>query len=266
MRTVILHFSTDGVQLFRNGKIEVWPFLVLNLNLPSDERYCTLIFCLIPRYNAENFLSFGLCPGLKQPKDLDSFLIPFLKELEALHIGIQAYDAHIKSSFLLKAHLIMLSGDTSGISKLLHLTGHIGKRPCRACKIQRTSYKFISIIKKGTRRGQSRENTSQYYPLFPPTNAGAARPPSLQSYRIQIANLPRRITENYIHDGEASSDISVCATESGVKGISPFVRLKIISVPESAPFDVIHLVYLGLMQHLCGLMNGKFFKSAALNE
>ena len=37
-RTVALHFSTDGVQLFRNSMTEVWPFLVLNLNLPPEER------------------------------------------------------------------------------------------------------------------------------------------------------------------------------------------------------------------------------------
>jgi hypothetical protein len=38
-RTVALHFSTDGVQLFQNSKHEVWPFLVLNLNLRPEERY-----------------------------------------------------------------------------------------------------------------------------------------------------------------------------------------------------------------------------------
>ena len=38
-RTVGLHFSTDGVEPFQNGKHEVWPFLVLNLNLPPEERY-----------------------------------------------------------------------------------------------------------------------------------------------------------------------------------------------------------------------------------
>lgn len=38
-RTVALHFSTDGVRLFRSSKKEVWPFLLLNLNLPPEERY-----------------------------------------------------------------------------------------------------------------------------------------------------------------------------------------------------------------------------------
>jgi hypothetical protein len=38
-RTVALQFSTDGVQLFRSSINEVWPFLVINLNLPPEERY-----------------------------------------------------------------------------------------------------------------------------------------------------------------------------------------------------------------------------------
>ena len=38
-RTVPLHFSTEGVQLYRKSTQEVWPFLVLNLNLPPAERY-----------------------------------------------------------------------------------------------------------------------------------------------------------------------------------------------------------------------------------
>ena len=37
-RTIALHFSTDGVQLFRNSTQEAWPFLILNLNLPPEER------------------------------------------------------------------------------------------------------------------------------------------------------------------------------------------------------------------------------------
>jgi hypothetical protein len=38
-RAIGLQFSTDGVQLFRGAKKEVWPFLILNLNLPPQERY-----------------------------------------------------------------------------------------------------------------------------------------------------------------------------------------------------------------------------------
>jgi hypothetical protein len=205
-------------------------------------------------------------PGPKQPKDLDSFLIAFLEEFETLRVGVLAYDAYTKSSFLLKARLILLSGDTPGVSKLLHLSGHVANLPCRACRIEGSPYKSTYIIEKGRRRGQSGEHTNYYYPLFPPENAHAAPPPSLESYQARIHNLPRRTTRDYIRDGKASSDNFDRATESGVKGISPFVLLETISIPESAPFDAMHLVYLGLVRELCGLISGKFFKSGALNE
>jgi hypothetical protein len=39
VRTIALQFSTDGVQLFRATKREVWPLLIVNLNLPPQERY-----------------------------------------------------------------------------------------------------------------------------------------------------------------------------------------------------------------------------------
>lgn len=41
-RTVALHFSADGVQTFKTStksKDMVWPFLIMNLNLPPTERY-----------------------------------------------------------------------------------------------------------------------------------------------------------------------------------------------------------------------------------
>jgi len=61
---------------------------------------------------------------------MDSFLYPFLEELKQLNSGVSAYDAHAKENFMLRAHLVLLTGDTPGMSKLLHLSGHVAKHPC----------------------------------------------------------------------------------------------------------------------------------------
>jgi len=37
-RTIALQFFTDGVRLLRTGTQEAWPFLVVNLSLPPEER------------------------------------------------------------------------------------------------------------------------------------------------------------------------------------------------------------------------------------
>ena len=88
------------------------------------------------RYKINNLLPLGISPGPKSPKDLDSFLKPFLEELKLLSDRVVAYDAHgDMGAFLVKAQLVLVTGDTPGISKLLHLSGHGATYPCHACKV-----------------------------------------------------------------------------------------------------------------------------------
>ena len=49
-----------------------------------------------------------MTPGPKAPKDLDSFIAPFLDELKLLQDGVPAYNAHTNSQFLLKAHIFRI--------------------------------------------------------------------------------------------------------------------------------------------------------------
>jgi Transposase family tnp2 len=224
------------------------------------------------RYNVDNFLPLRLCPGPSQPKDLDSFLVPFIDELNILRQGVPAYDAQTESSFLLKAHLVLLSGDTPGISKLLHLRGHNAKYPCRACKLEVSPYK----VAFKTKNGRIGENTIYYYPLHPPLDLplvlqqrSQQRPQQRQQKHGDlipyIAKLPLRTPDDYVLDGTASLKDPKAAVNSGINGISPLAHLPTITVPESAPFDLMHLVYLGFVPDLCGLLNGKFFTAEHLN-
>ena len=77
------------MQIYRNATVEVWPFLVMNLNLPPELRY-----------KANNFLLLGLSLGPSQPKDMDLFLTPFIKELAALNDSVHAYNAFEDAPFL----------------------------------------------------------------------------------------------------------------------------------------------------------------------
>lgn len=101
-----------------------------------------------------NLLPLGVSPGSSAPKDLDSFLVFLLEELKLLSDGVAAYDAHTGCAFLLKAYLVLISGDTPGVSKLLHLNGHVAKFPCRACKLQGTPYILYYTTKKGKNKGR----------------------------------------------------------------------------------------------------------------
>jgi len=201
----------------------------------------------------------GLCPGPSQPKHLDSFLIPFIDELKLLQNGVPAYDAHSKERFLLKAHLILITGDTPAISKLFHLSGHNAKFPCRACKIEGMPY--VNHYKN--KKGLQRQITTHYYPFHPPAVTAHDRNSAV---RIDIAKFTHRTMKHYIADGQASARDPGQAIRTGIKGISPLVNLYTVHFPNSTPFDVMHLVYLGFVRDLCRLLSGTFFKAGHLNE
>ena len=201
----------------------------------------------------------GLCPGPSQPKDLDSFLLPFIDELKLLQNGVPAYDAHSKERFLLKAHLVLITGDTPAISKLFHLSGHNAKLPCRACKIEGTPY--VNHYKN--KKGLERQITTRYYPLHPPAVTTHGRNDSIS---IDITKFANRTMKDYIADGQASTRDPDEAIGTGIKGISPLVQLDTVHFPNSIPFDIMHLVYLCFVRDLCRLLNGTFFKANHLNE
>jgi hypothetical protein len=72
--------------------------------------------------------------------------------------------------------------------------------------------------------------------------------------------------EQYRADGYARALDCRLATETEVKGVSPFVCIKTVLYPVSCPFDVMHLVFLGFTRDLCTLLNGSYFKTAHLNQ
>ena len=191
------------------------------------------------RYKIKNTLPLGISPGSSSPKDLDSFLQSFLEELKLLSDGVATYDAHhATGAFLLKAHLVLITGDTPGISKLLHLNGHEAIYPCRACKLQGTPY-LLRYIKKGKNKGQPGRTTHYYYPLSPPIKFP---PDVIDAHKEACAqidtytnhyDLPLRSHEDYHHDGEASLVDPRLACGSGINGISPFACLLTISIPQS---------------------------------
>jgi Transposase family tnp2 len=115
------------------------------------------------RFKHENLLPLGLTPGPKAPKDLDSFITPFCEELHLLQTGVKAYDSLTKSEFTLKGHLVLVTGDTPAISKLLHLSGHNAIYLCRACNLQGTLYHYTKS-KVQNKETITTNHSMNYYP------------------------------------------------------------------------------------------------------
>jgi hypothetical protein len=81
-------------------------------------------------------LCFGVIPGPKELKDLDSFLIPLRDELWQLMRGEAAYNTERNEKFLLRAYLIRVFGDMPAMAKLMRMRGPSTKLPCCACIVQ----------------------------------------------------------------------------------------------------------------------------------
>src|SRR5438046_2432434 len=76
--------SSDGVHLFKSRtNFAIWLIMLLNLNLPPDERV-----------KLENVILCGFVPGPKNPQDLDSYMHFLVQEFILLQSksGVQVWN------------------------------------------------------------------------------------------------------------------------------------------------------------------------------
>ncbi|EUC55299.1 transposase family Tnp2 protein, partial [Rhizoctonia solani AG-3 Rhs1AP] len=78
---VALGVTLDGACPFKRRTNTCWPIVVINYNLPSEERVRT-----------ENMICVGVIPGPQCPADINSFLQPLIDELRELARGVAAVD------------------------------------------------------------------------------------------------------------------------------------------------------------------------------
>ena len=100
-RAIALQFSLDGVLTHKTGGSDIWPLICLNLNLPLSDHF-----------KEDNILPVGVILGPGAPKDLDSFLFPFIQEAKQLsETGVaRCYDAGSATYFNLKVHVVLCTG------------------------------------------------------------------------------------------------------------------------------------------------------------
>jgi hypothetical protein len=231
-REIALGLSADGMCPFKRRKKSCWPLILINYNLPPEERNLL-----------SNLICVGVIPGPKSPKNLSSFLWPLIEELLELAAGTPCIDTRNGVIFALRAHLIAIFGDIPAITKFLEFIGHNGRYPCRFC---------LMLAIQGLTAGGG---THLYCPLH------RSDGPS-----VDPLNLPIRTHQDSIRTGievlKAPSENarSNLATESGIKGVSLLARLPSVSIPASFPIDIMHLVWINLIPQLVQLWTGDFKK------
>jgi len=226
-RDIALGLSLDGFAPFKRRSNSAWPVILFNYNLPPDLRT-----------HLDHILCYGIIPGPKSVKDVDSFLIPLYDELAQLSEGVGgALDLTAREFFVLRAYLILLFGDIPAISKLLMMKGHNGYSPCRCCEI------------KGIRNPGEKVN---YVPLH--REEGTYDPHALR-YRHHCRFI-RHATKVITADTTAEADR--LSRKYGIKGLPGLFLLGSIKFPTSFPFDFMHLIFENLVPNLIRHYTGDF--------
>lgn len=200
-RDMAFSISMDGVTVIRQKGFSVWPMVVVNLNLPPSERT-----------KRHNMLLLGFVPGPREPKLIETFLQPFLRELTELEKGIRAFDGHTREYFRLRGYLCVATGDSPAIAKMMMMRGGSGKAiaPCRFCLI------------KSTRALATKQ---AYYPHT----------------EIDLLHLPyRKDMKQDIMETIATGSEDL-AKEKGYSGISCLLAISTLHYPGSFGQDPMHL-------------------------
>ena len=232
-RDIALGLSTDGFGPFKLRDRTAWPIILLNYNLPPEERF-----------QKGNIISVGVIPGPKKPVDADSYLWPLVQELLQLAIGVTAFDALTKTIFLLRAFLLVVFGDMPAIAMIMRMKGHNAKHPCHMCKI------------KAIRNDVSK---TLYVPLDRTGFPGSASPRKYNPSALPLRSHKELMQEAEEVQNAASTAASErLASEYGVKGIPLLSVISSLSFPKSFPYDFMHLIWENLIPNLILLWTGNF--------
>lgn len=205
---IALALSTDGAKLFKRGRADCWPLMLVNLNLPPEQRY-----------QKSRVMSCGVIHGPGSPVEIDTFLEPLVADLVKLGRGIEIErQGLVIEKTLMRAFVLYVFGDMPAVAKPMQMKGHNAVYACRACKI------------KGLRA-----HNQQYCPLNGPVDA----PDDLEGDIARVydpLDLPMRTDQKHREDAaladeaeKVNSAIYERATKAtGVKGTPVLARLSAI--------------------------------------
>ena len=231
-RDIALGLAADGVCVFKKRSKTCCPLLLFNYNLPPETRF-----------HKDNVIPAGIIPGPNKPLDMDSFLHPLVQELVQLEISTTAFDGLSKVVFLLRAHLLVVSGDIPAVAVLMRMKGHNGFLPCCMCKM-------VGVMVPPSH--------TYYVPLHRQNASGS----SLGLY--DPSNLPMRTHDGFMKEANEVQFAAMStleqnlATKFGIKGIPLLSSLGSLSFPASFPYDFMHLIWENLIPNLVLFWTGHF--------
>jgi hypothetical protein len=235
---MVLMFSMDGAQLYRNKASDCWI-------------YIWILFDYLPgtRYRKKRVLIGGFIPGPNKPKHADSFTFPGLHHLAALQReGLPIWDCITNTVNISHPFFSLATADGPGMTYLNGLVGHHWKNGCRL---------FCSLP------GRHKRGKPHYYPaLLKPNNysvTGSDHPD------IDINDLPSmssRIYEQkleFVIQSSSETQYKKRRLDTGIVkpsiflGLNPRYRL---DLPGCFGSDIMHLAALNIPDLLISLWRG----------
>ena len=235
---VVVIFSMDGAQLYKNKASDCWIYIWILVNLAPDKRYKK-------RY----VMPGAIIPGPNKPKNTDSFMYPGLHHVAALQKeGFRMWDASRRIVFSSRPWIFLVTANAVGAPYLHRGVGHHGKKGCReGCD----------------HVGHRKPGSSHYY-------AACLKPDNYYEDGCthdddDPSDLPLRLPEEYERDClQVQHSASVAeyerqCLETGISRPSIFSGMPLncrLPIPGLFPGDIMHLIGLNIPDLLLKLWRG----------
>ena len=126
---LFIDVSMDGFNVFQSSSYDCWPIIVMLLNLPMHKRFLM-----------GNVVPLGFIKGPREPKRLDSFLLPLIQEIRAINAENNGTGARFLCADgemrCIQVHMMWCKGDGPAVQKVGGFVGARGKKMCRYCNIE----------------------------------------------------------------------------------------------------------------------------------
>jgi hypothetical protein len=235
---IAIGLATDGFSPLRKNKnMTAWPIVLVNYNLPPKLRF-----------RREHVICIGSIPGPNKPKEMDSFLWFLVMELLRLAHGVKANDGTRGGrQFILRAYLILCTGDMPAVAMLMRMLGHNAILSCRMCSICGV-------------RNPDRPRATTHYPALHRRRHPSKPKPAI----YDAAHLPLRTHKNFLSEARqvqlaaGPTKRKDLAQQFGIKGVAIMSCLSSMSFPDSFPFGFMHLLFENVIPGLVDLWTHQY--------
>ena len=236
---VVVSWSIDGAQLYRDKPSDCYFFVWILLDLDLDLRYKKAFV-----------LPAGFIPGPNKPGNIESFVLPSLRHTSALQKeGLKCWDGHQGKWIMSRPFFFAGTADTRGLPAISGLVGHSGKHGCRL---------YCGF------RGRHKAGAPMYYPAalklvnhdpgdyhHPDIDVATISSPNVNEYLTNLRNVLQATTMTAFKELRLETGISCPSICLGLQaGL-------MLPVPSCFPIDLMHLCSINIPQLMIDIWRNK---------